>query len=147
MAVFEEARRLLVRQEQDLDTLRARAITLLSASAVVAGLVINRLHEHRSGFATAMLIVGFTLFAITIAAVIFIVWPRTLVFSHGLDDWVDDLRHDRHPTVNEWAFNLSRDFETFRHDNQRSIRKLYDALAAVCVLLGVQVLAWLLAVV
>jgi hypothetical protein len=145
-AIFEESRRLLARQETDLDTLRARALSMVSAATVAAGLFTVRLPPQRSALATAALFVALGAYVATVLAALRITWPTRFAFSHKLDKWVDDLREGRDPNLTEWAYTLSRDFESFRKKNHSKIKPFYNWLSAICVLLAIQVAAWLMAV-
>ena len=146
MAIFDEARRLLVRQEADLESLRGRAITLVSTAAVAAALFGDQLPPERSTVADVALAVTLIAFTVTVGLATVIVWPTEWGFSHDPATWIDDLGEGRKVTLVEWTANLSRDFESSRAANQTKIRRRYEWLAVVCVLLAVQVGAWLVAI-
>ncbi len=146
--IWEEAKRLLARQEASLDALHTKAFGLLSVSGIVAGLFAGQvLAGPMSG--GRLVATGFALVAFAIGAglVLYIQWPRTFDFSHDLDQWIKELETGQPAPTIEATSNLSRDLNKYRKNNQPQITKLFDMLSWTCVALAVQVLAWGVAIV
>jgi hypothetical protein len=142
MTVWEESRRLLIRQEADLDTLRTRAVTVLSVAAAVAGLFLPRLPDSRSVFANVALGCAALVFA-TLAALIIrgLLHPEGFTFSNDLDRWVGFMREDDpQGSMVNWTYNKTRDFNNQRIANQARITRMYGLFRFVCWLLLAEVL-------
>src|ERR1019366_3655068 len=71
--LWEESRRQIIRQESDVDSLRNRAVALLSVTSLVAGLFGGRVlaHGHRATVAAAL-----ALFVGSVGAVVVVLAPR-----------------------------------------------------------------------
>jgi hypothetical protein len=79
---WDEAKRQLVRQEADLDTLHTRSLAVLSAAAITGGLFAGRLGSHRNSAQLVFLVLALACFAATAFVVVFIQWPRKWDFAH-----------------------------------------------------------------
>lgn len=87
------------------------------------------------------------LFAAAAGVAIYSIWPHDFAFGHNLDPWIKEMGDGEDFDVTEFAFNVGRDFTTAKKANEMTIRRLYNALSMLCVLLGLQVLAWGVAVI
>lgn len=147
MTVWEESRRLLIRQEADLDTLRTRAVTVLSVAAAVAALFLPRLADHRSAYANLALGCAALVFAVLAALIIRgLLHPEGFTFSNDLDRWVGFMREDDpQGSLVNWTYNKTRDFNNQRKANQRKIDRMYGLFRFVCWLLLAEVLLLLAA--
>ncbi|MGZ4735917.1 MAG: hypothetical protein ACXVKA_02300 [Acidimicrobiia bacterium] len=144
---MEEARRLLERQEADLDTLRSRVATILTGSSIVAAVFGAAVPDSLSRFAFGMRISAFTLFGCTAFACIQILWPRQWRFTVKLATWVVDIKADEAPSGEEVAYNLAKKYEEMRYQNAPKMLDLQQWFTAACCLLGLQVVAWALVLV
>ncbi len=141
--IWEEAKRLLARQEASLDALHTKAFGLLSVSGIIAGLFAGQVLTGPMGLGRAIAVgTALVSFAAGAALVLYIQWPRKFDFSHDLDDWIKELEAGQPAPLNEATYNLSRDLNSFRKKNQGKITDLYGWLSWTCVALAVQILAW-----
>jgi hypothetical protein len=139
--LLDEARRLLIRQEADLDTLRVRAVTMLTVAAVLAGLFAPRISTH-DHWRAALVALSLVMFAATAGLVVFIQWPRAMYFHHDLTSWIEEWAAGTEPVHSELAYNWSRDFIKSRKDNAEIINRLQWCFTLACALVGMQVLTW-----
>lgn len=148
LLIFEESRRLLVRQEADFDTLRGRATAVFSASAIANGLFAGQYASAQAsgtafrplpGLAAAAVVV----FVLGVGATAFILWPRKLVFSYDQAQWLNMVStKPAGVDLDTLAFNLATDFDLWRHSNLGPIRRAQWAQRVLCALVGVQVALW-----
>src|SRR6202042_3684750 len=76
-ALWEQSKTEIAQQDSDIDSLRNRAIALLSVGTLVAGLFGSRLpHAHLSKVNTAGLITALVLFVASAVVAIALAWPR-----------------------------------------------------------------------
>jgi len=143
--IMEETRRLLARQEANLDTLRGRVSIILAGASVVAA-VFGGAVEHVAEFNHDASIAAFVLFALTVTACLYVLWPRTWHFAHDLDDWIERLKQRKPPTEEAVLYNLAKYFEGQRKQNQPQLDCLEWWFAGACALLGFQVVAWAIAI-
>lgn len=145
--VWEESRRLLVRQESEVDLLRSRSVGLFAAASIVAGLFASRLPKELNDFQAAAVtgaLVGFVLMG---GLVLAIQVPRDFGFSRNLDDYVAEMGMGTPASVRDFSYNSSKDANGSRSRSKPTIKLLYRYLAGAVGLLGVQVVAWALAIV
>lgn len=138
-----EAQRQITRQEADLDSLRNRAIALLSVSSIVAALFgshIATVHlSTRATIATIAALVAFGLGALVSLAIL--TPKRGWEFTENLAQYFAKIT-DGTLTPVTITTNLAEHFEGYRKNNQSKIEFLYRLLIAACVLVGLQVIAW-----
>jgi hypothetical protein len=141
--IFDEARRQLEQQATVLESLRSRAITVLGAGGVVAGLFVDHLAMRLDGFSWSALV----LFLISALAAVVVVTPLTnLALSENLRsslDWYD--RYSEFPKATEVflvsaAQNLRRDQDA----NRSVLRRASWCFAVESALLAIQLLFWVL---
>jgi hypothetical protein len=147
MLIMEETRRLLARQESNLDTLRSRVATILAGASIVAAVFGGLAPKNRSDVQTVFLAAAFVLFALTVLVCVFILWPRGWNFSHSLAKWVNEDEEGAPPDPWKITANLAANFEAFRDSNESKLERLYRWFAWACLFLGLQVLAWAVVVV
>lgn len=80
--LWEQARADIAWQDSNLDSLRNRAVALLSVGTLVGGLFGSRLpHGHLSSLNLLGLAAALVLFALSIGPAVAIAWPRSWNFS------------------------------------------------------------------
>ena len=88
--LWDESRRQITRQEADLDTLRSRAVALLSVSSLVAGLFGARATtHHHPTFATVATVAALAFFSLSVLAILLVLAPKRKgwEFAQNLDQW------------------------------------------------------------
>lgn len=123
-----------------MDTLRTRSLALLATGSIIAGLFAG--HTSNNLPSVVFVVTALAAYVATATLTFLVQRPRGLTFSHQLDSWIKDLELGRPALYEDIAFVLSRDLERYRRGNQIKLRKLYKYLSIVCVLLGIQVIAW-----
>jgi hypothetical protein len=142
--VFDEVTRLIVRQEASLDNLRSRAGGMLGVAALVAALFGGRVTQahHHGTWRTALEICALVLFGLTAAVVLDVERPRQFHFGHDPTPWLDMLTAGEVVDVTDFATNVGRQLNDQRKTNKAKIERLWHAYTWVCLLIGLQVLAW-----
>jgi hypothetical protein len=146
--LWEQAQRQLAQQNADLDTLRTRAIALLSVSAIVAGLFGSRLsHTHLSTGAAISAILALGLFAINVVLTVWIVTPvkNGWRFTYPLRALITRTEAGTVLPM-DVAISLAHYAEQSRKENEDKLASFYGQSRIVCVLAGIQVVAWAVAV-
>jgi hypothetical protein len=92
--VMEEARRLLQRQEADLDTLRGQVATLLAGSSIVAAVFGAALPSQRSHVAVVFAFAALGFFVATVFVCLYILRRWDWAFSHKLGAALTKLKED-----------------------------------------------------
>lgn len=137
-----EAHRQLDQQLSELDSLRSRAVGVLSAAGIIAGLFVGRLTGHVDVYAWAAL----ALLVVTVGCAVWIIRPRSLATGEDLRSALDWYRlyaerpHAAETFMVSTADNLRQD----RDGNRAVLHQAAVALLVECVLLGVQLLLWVL---
>lgn len=145
--LWEEARRLLVRQEAALDTLRTQAIAVLSVGAIVAGLFGSHVvSTHVSAGAACATGAALALFTVSAVLAIYVLAPHDWTFAHGLGVQLRRVGDQEMVEAEDLAFGWATEFEKWRTDNQRQLDHLMRCFLWACALTGAQVIAWGLAV-
>lgn len=145
--IWDQARQQLAQQNADLDLLRTRAVTMLSVAALVAGLFGTRLPQgHAHTRTLAFVIAALVLFAASVILAILVAAPRgKWEFTFKLDPLLQ--RVDAGDAV---PVDITRNFaawsEMARSNNARQMMGLYSIFRLVCLLVGLQVVAWALAI-
>lgn len=148
--LWDEARRLLVRQEATLDTLRGQAVAILSVASIVAGLFGSRLlpTQQLSHFSVAMLVLALAAFAATAVLALVILRPQVWHFEHGLASNLGTLgRGGDVLAAAGLAYTWAKGVEGQRAANKRRLDRLMTCFAWACGLTGASVLFWGLALV
>lgn len=137
--VFEEATRLLARQEANLDALRVRSLGVLTAAGVIAGLagVTSQTTVPTSGLVIFALIV----LAFMTALTVWIQWPADFDFSHDIGPMIDRVEKDRELRSLDVAHHWAKTLDENRKMNKAKIDKRVLAFTFSCAGLGLEVLA------
>jgi len=145
--IWSEAQRQLVAQQTDFEALRNRTVALLSVAAVVAGLFGGRVADHSGNVRLAATWAALALFAATVFFALDLLRPRKhyWAWAHNLGTWLDRMRAGE-VTEYDVTFRLSEHFEGYRKANETKLERFHGRFAVVCVLVGLQVIAWGIAV-
>jgi hypothetical protein len=145
--LWAQAKDELTQQATDLDALRTRAVALLSVAALVGGLFGSRLpHIHQSPIRIAALVTALVLLSAGVLLAVMIALPRRdWQFGFELSDLA---RRVEAGTASLGMVNISLAAQaTASWDaNARRLQGMYWLFSALCVLVGLQVIAWALAV-
>ncbi len=145
--VLEEARRQVEAQETALNSLRGSVATvLLGASIVAAVFGAVTFKSGRSDFSTGCEWFAFIVFGATVVASVVVLWPRTFHTEHELAPYIDRLIEGAALDEITVTAHLAKSFEGFREKNDRILACLQIVFAIACSCLGLQVVAWALAV-
>lgn len=145
-AIWEECKAELAQQNSDFDTLRNRAVALLSVEALVGGLFGSRLPSHMRAINTAGLVAALVLFAVSIALVIAIAWPRP--WDGGFENLtLAEQVAEGTATHAEVKYALVVAGEESWATNNRISVKMSRLFAILCAMAAVLVAAWATAVV
>ena len=145
--LWEQAQRQLARQESDLDALRARAVAMLSVAALVAGLFGSRLpHHHVPSRTTIAVVAALLLFAVSVVLALLVAAPKKdWEFTFKLDKLIERV-DDATAAPVDVTRNLAVWAEEARAENTGKLNALYTSFSWVCLLVGLQVIAWAIAV-
>jgi hypothetical protein len=141
--IFAQAQKQLQQQLADLDALRNRAVALLSAAALVAGLFGSRLPKDRLPAHTAVAVtIALAAFAVGVLLTLAIATPRRKwLFTFRLDR-LTALVEERTAIPADITHNLTRWSEEARGWNGRRLDRLNTLFGGLCLAVGLQVVAW-----
>jgi len=145
--IWEQARQQLAQQNTDLDLLRTRAVALLSVAALVAALFGTRLpHGHLHGRTLSFLVAALILFAASVVLAVLVAAPRrNWEFTFDLGDLLQRVDGGEAAPV-----DVTRSFASWSENawmnNAEQMKSLYTMFSVVCALVGLQVVAWAIAV-
>ena len=144
--LMEQAQRQLSQQSADLDTLRTRAIAMLSVAALAAALFGSRLPHGLSTTAKVAVIFALIFFAVSVWLAVYIVAPKKQGwrFTSPLGALIKEVKAGEALPM-DIALSLAAYTEDGRKQNQEKIENLYALFRIVCVLVGLQVAAWVIA--
>ena len=144
--LWSEAQRQITRQESDLDSLRTRAVALLSVASIVAALFGTRIAtDHHSGRVVIASVAALVFFGVGVLLSLMILAPKKdWAFTENLQQYFD-LLNARTLTPASVSSSLAENFEASRKENKGKIEALYGKFLWVCVLVGLQVVAWAVA--
>jgi hypothetical protein len=140
--IVEEARSLLSEQQTALETLRTRAIALLSVGALVATFFGTRLPKELTSIDHALVSCALIAFAIGVALAMVVVRPRNFEFSWSVAPQVKRMAAGESVREYDLALDRAAGLEDQRLDNEKTVEKLSWYLVALCALTAVQVVAW-----
>jgi hypothetical protein len=146
--LWAQAQRQVAQQNTDLDTLRTRAIAMLSVAALAAALFGSRLpHTHSSVGTAVAVIFALGFFAISVVLAVQIVKPMKHAwrFTYQLRPLVNEVKGGSAMTM-DVALSLASHAEQNRHANEEKLEGLHKQFSIVCLLVGLQVVAWAVAV-
>ena len=146
--VYAEARRKLDSQVEDVRSVRSRAAALLGVGGVISGLFgVQVTATPPSGrFHSAMVIIALTMFALSVVLTVGIEWPRKFYGDESLEPWLVSIKAGTAGDPRDFQFHMATASDTYRESNAPIYRRLVTMLTWMCALLGVQVIAWTLAV-
>ncbi len=144
--VWDEAKRLIARQEASLDTLRTRSLGVLTAGGVVAAVFValNGRVTHHPLFRLTLSVAAACALLCCAAFYAWIQRPVKFDFAHDLTMWIEAVR-ERKITDEELTYNLSNHMEGRRQDNSPKIERLHEAFAWMCGAFAVEVVFWVAA--
>jgi hypothetical protein len=147
-ALWAQARDQVTQQSADLDALRNRAAALLSVAAVVGGLFGSRLsHGRLSDLRSDALIGALVLFGAGVLLAVAIAWPRRAwAFAFDLAGLIGEVSAGT-ASVGEVSISLSSVATSSLEANARKLQLLYWLFSALCLVVGLQVVAWALALI
>jgi hypothetical protein len=145
--IWEQSKAEAAQQNTDIESLRNRAVALLSVGALAGGLFGSRLSKgHLSGLSTVGLISALVLFAAGVSLTVAIVWPRSwLAGTKRLP--LAKLVADGEATLAQVNYSLAWRTEQNWAENNNTMANMYRLFAILCVLTGAQVIAWAIAVI
>ena len=145
--LWAQAKDELAQQVSELDMLRTRAAALLSVAALIGGLFGSRLpHGHQPTLRVAALVVALVLFSAGVLLAVIIALPRRdWHFGFDLTDLTQRVTAGT-ASLGDVNVSLAARAATNLDVNSAKLRSLYLLFAALCVLVGLQVVAWALAV-
>jgi hypothetical protein len=145
--LWQQAQQQLSQQSNDLDTLRTRAVAMLSVASIIAGLFGTRLpHGHSPLHKQIALTVALVLFAASVIAALVVAAPRKRwIFTFKLQPLVQLVDEGRAQPM-DISSNLADWANDALHSNAGKLNWVYTAFGWLCVLVGGQVIAWAIAV-
>jgi hypothetical protein len=145
--LLEQAKLQLDQQNTDLSSLRVRAVALLSVASLVAGLFGPHLPgKTASTWVLIVVSVTLVLFACNVILALLIAAPKKRwLFTFRLDQMFDRIDDGTLIPV-DVTYNLARWAEEARGWNRSKLNRLYLLFAWMCILTGLQVIAWVVAV-
>lgn len=146
-AIWEQSKAEAAQQNSDIDSLRNRAVALLSVGTLVGGLFGSRLqHGHLSGLSTAGLTAALVLFATSVGLTVAIAWPRS--WHAGTDRLpLAEMVAEDTATLAQVNYALTWRTEQNWDANNNTMANMSRLFAILCVLTGAQVVAWAIAVI
>lgn len=144
--LWEQAKTEVASQDSSLDALRNRAVALLSVATLVGGLFATRLpHGGLSKLNLLGLSAALVLFAASVLLAVMIAWPRSWYYG---EDRAELTARVRKGTVSMVTVNLSLAARAQQNweQNQVVMGSLYGLFAIQCAVVGLEVVAWALAV-
>ena len=145
--MWEQSKAEIAQQDADIDSLRTRAVALLSVGALVGGLFGSRLpHGHLSRMNVAALAAALVLFAASVVLAVAVAWPRDWYFGADREPLVSGVA-DGTVTLAQVNLSLASRAEQNRTKNYGTIRHMYRLFAVLCAVVGLQVVAWAVAVI
>ncbi len=145
--LWEQSKAEVSQQDADMDSLRTRAVALLSVGTLVGGLFGSRLpHGHRPCYNVVGLIAALVLFGASVVLAVSIAWPREWSFGADRKPLVDGVADG---TVTLALVNLSLAVRAEKNwnTNYSTMRRLYRLFAWLCAAVGLQVVAWAIALI
>jgi hypothetical protein len=143
--LWEQAQRQLSQQSADLDILRTRTIAMLSVAAVAAALFGSRL-SHVHSAREAVTVLALCLFAASVVLAAWVVRPAKWRFTYPLQPLINEAQA-RSARPMDVALSLTHHAEQNRKKNEKRLEGLHMRFSLICLLIGLQVVAWAIAVI
>lgn len=145
--MWEEAKRLLERQEASLNDLRSRAVAILGVGSIVSsvfgGLLFPQHHHSLRVLIAGWMAVGFLGVTAILAVVIMAPWHWD--FGQQLRKPLAQIEQGQAITPKAIMLAWAKLFEVMRSDNKGKLAWLHRAFWVACFLTGAQVVAWAIA--
>ena len=127
------------------DDLRARAGALVAAASVVTAFLGGQVLDGPAGFSVGAW-VAIVSFVVLVAGSAYVLAPRPWVFVTSASDLLDEyVEGERIATVDDMRRDLALFLEVHYESNVGKLNGLASLLQAGCVLLIVEIAAWLVA--
>ena len=145
--LWAQAQQQLSQQNSELDALRTRAVAMLSVATLVAGLFGTRLPtSHVSARTVAAVTAALVLFALSAVLAIMVAAPRKQrLFTFGLAPLLERVEA-RSIQPGDVTVSLAARAEQNRRANNVKLKPMYTMFGWICALVGLQVVAWAVAV-
>lgn len=139
---LDAAIRAIDRQALALDGLRARAGTLIAGSSLVAALLGTPAIKNDA--ASCAVVVGFLTFFVVLALALAILWPYQMIFRQSPEVILRNAdKGFDYPTMQRY---LAMNLEGHHDANEDTLRNLNWCVAAGCLFLFIETVAWLLGI-
>lgn len=124
--------------------MRQRAANLLTAAAIGAGFLGEAALDDETGGWLGPL--GVICFALVAACTAFVLWPRTQTTVLSPRQLIADCvaGEDERWGLDQMRWSLAEELEGYYDENQKTVGWFGRAIAASCILLGAEIVAWLL---
>jgi len=143
--IWDEVKRSISRQESNLDSLRTRALTLLSASGVIAALFSPRTLDRRiDAISMAVLILALGAFAVSVMLAVAVQWSRRYAFAFQMDAWFEGQEHRTDLTADQLSYRLSKHLWQAHKCNKTTIETTTKELIGLCAVLAIEVVGWMI---
>jgi hypothetical protein len=146
--LWAQAQQQLSQQNSELDALRTRAVAMLSVATLVAGLFGTRLPDghHVQARTVAAVTVALALFAVSAVLAIRVAAPRKQwLFTFGLEPLLERVEAGS-VKPGDVTLSLASRAEENRRANNVKLKPMYTMFGWICALVGLQVVAWAVAV-
>lgn len=146
-AIWEQSKAEAAQQNSDIDAVRNRAVALLSVGTLVGGLFGSRLpHAHLSALNTGGLVAALILFAGSVGLAAAIAWPRSWKAGADRLPLAEQVANGT-ATLAQVNYALAYRADQNWTANNDTMVDMYRLFAILCVLTGLQVAAWAIAVI
>jgi hypothetical protein len=143
-----ESQRQLDRQSDAHNTVKTTAAAVITSAAVAAAVFASVLtaEKTRSHASIGAEVAALAMFTITVCISAWLIGPHKWNDEHELTGWIDRIYAGEPPSQVTTIANFAKYANDFRQDNVAILKRLQCWQTAACVLLGLQVVAWALAV-
>jgi hypothetical protein len=142
--LLDEMRGMIADQKTAVETLRVRALALLTVGSLVATFFGSRLPKNLTHTQSVEVTIALVAFGLSVLVAMEIVRPRNFGFAFGQDSTLALIEQGETVEVFDLAFMRVEGLGGDRRRNEKMIRYLSWCLVAVCTLVAVQVVAWAL---
>lgn len=141
--VYEEALRAIEQQQSIVVGLHSRASTLLSAASISTAVFGGLALQGRP--ASTWVWVAIALFVLTFVSAIVLLWPYSWVFRRSAKAILRDYVEGENPTdFIEMQRQLACYLEDNYEDNERRLKALFFVFQSACIVLSLEIVAWLI---
>jgi hypothetical protein len=143
--LLDEAREMINEQRAAVETLRTRALALLSVGSLIATFFGTHLPKHLSRLQHVEVVVALAAFGISAVLAMAIVTPRDMLTGFELTTTLDLMKEGEEVREYDLAVMRAEGLEADAGQNESKVTQLSWFLTAVCGLVALQVVAWALA--